>query len=68
MPLSKIFLKETPLEETPLEGTPPEGTSLEGTPLEGTPLESHYSEVAWWEIFMEQELRFGLDLGRFGNF
>ena len=22
----------------------------------------------WWEIFMEQELRFGLDLGRFGNY
>ena len=30
--------------------------------------QSHYREVAWWEIFMEQELRFGLDLGRFGNF
>ena len=28
----------------------------------------HYREVARWEIFMEQELRFGLDLGRFGNF
>ena len=25
-------------------------------------------EVTWWEIFMEQELRFGLDLGQFGNF
>ena len=25
-------------------------------------------EVARWEIFMEQELRFGLELGRFGNF
>ena len=30
--------------------------------------QSHYREVARWEIFMEQELRFGLDLGRFGNF
>ena len=29
---------------------------------------SHYREVAQWEILMEQELRFGLDLGRFGNF
>ena len=26
--------------------------------------QSHYREVARWEIFMEQELRFGLDLGR----
>ena len=25
---------------------------------------SHYREVPRWEIFMEQELRFGLDLGR----
>ena len=24
--------------------------------------QSHYREVPWWEIFMEQELRFGLDL------
>ena len=31
-------------------------------------IQSHYREVAPWEIFMEQELRFGLDLGRFGNF
>ena len=30
--------------------------------------QSHYREVAQWEIFMKQELRFGLDLGRFGNF
>ena len=30
--------------------------------------QSHYREVPWWEIFMEQELRFGLDLGRFGKF
>ena len=30
--------------------------------------QSHYREVARWEIFMEQELRFGLDLGRVGNF
>ena len=30
--------------------------------------QSHYREVARWEIFMEQKLRFGLDLGRFGNF
>ena len=28
-------------------------------------LQSHYREVPQWEIFMEQELRFGLDLGRF---
>ena len=33
-----------------------------------TCVQSHYREVARWEIFMEQELRFGLDLGRFGNF
>ena len=25
--------------------------------------QSHYREVPWWEIFMEQELIFGLDLG-----
>ena len=31
-------------------------------------MQSHYKEVTRWEIFMEQELRFGLDLGRFGNF
>ena len=31
-------------------------------------LPSHYREVRGWEIFMEQELRFWLDLGRFGNF
>ena len=30
--------------------------------------QSIYREVPLWEIFMEQELRFGLDLGRFGNF
>ena len=30
--------------------------------------QSHYREVPRWELFMEQELRFGLDLGRFGNF
>ena len=30
--------------------------------------QGHYREVARWEIFMEQEIRFGLDLGRFGNF
>ena len=30
--------------------------------------QSHYREVARWEIFMEQELRFGLDLGWLGNF
>ena len=27
-------------------------------------IQSHYREVRWWEIFMEEELRFGLDLGR----
>ena len=26
--------------------------------------QSHYREVPWWEIFLEQELRFGLYLGR----
>ena len=26
--------------------------------------QSHYREVLRWEIFMEQELRFGLDFGR----
>ena len=30
--------------------------------------QSHYREVPRWEIFMEQELRFGLDLGQFGKF
>ena len=29
-------------------------------------LQSHYREVPRWEIFMEQELRFWLDLGRLG--
>ena len=44
-----------------------------GEPLEeleknsGWP-QSHYTEVARCEIFMEQELRFGMDLGRFRNF
>ena len=28
----------------------------------------HYREVPWWEIFMEQELRFELDLGQMANF
>ena len=27
-------------------------------------IQSHYREVPRWEIFMEHELRFGLDLGR----
>ena len=35
--------------------------------LLGTSKQSHYREVPRWEIFMEQELRFRLDLGRFGN-
>ena len=26
--------------------------------------QSHYRKVPWWEIFMEQGLKFGLDLGR----
>ena len=30
--------------------------------------QSHNRVVPWWDIFMEQELKFGLDLGRFGNF
>ena len=30
--------------------------------------QSHYREVTLWEIFMEQELRFGLDLGRMADF
>ena len=30
--------------------------------------QSHYRKVVRWEVFMEQELRFGLNLGRFGNF
>ena len=30
--------------------------------------QSHYREVAWWDIFMEQELRFGQDMGRMANF
>jgi hypothetical protein len=31
-------------------------------------IQSHYREVPRWEIFMEQELRFGLDLGQMANF
>ena len=31
-------------------------------------LQSHYREVARWEIFMEQELRFGLDLAGSATF
>ena len=30
--------------------------------------QSHYREVTRWEISMEQELKFGLDLGWFCNF
>ena len=30
--------------------------------------QSHYREVLRWEIFMEQKLRFGLDLGQMANF
>ena len=30
--------------------------------------QSHYREVPRWEIFMEQELRFGLDLGGMADF
>ena len=30
--------------------------------------QSLYREVPRWEIFMEQELRFGLDLGQMANF
>ena len=30
--------------------------------------QSHYREVPRWEIFMEQELRFGLNLGRMADF
>ena len=26
--------------------------------------QSHYKEILLWEIFMEQELKFGLDLAR----
>ena len=26
--------------------------------------QSHYREGLWWEIFMKQELRSGLDLGQ----
>ena len=30
--------------------------------------QSHYREVPRWEIFMEQKLRFGLNLDRMANF
>ena len=30
--------------------------------------QSHYREVPRWEIFMEQELRFGPDLGQMADF
>ena len=30
--------------------------------------QSHYREVPRWGIFMEQELRFGLDFGQMANF
>ena len=33
-----------------------------------TATQSHYIEVPRWEIFMEQELRFGLNLGRLAEF
>ena len=32
------------------------------------PTQSHYREVPQWEIFVEQELRFGLDLGWMATF
>ena len=32
--------------------------------LKETYFQRHYREVPRWEIFMEQEFRFGLDLGR----
>jgi hypothetical protein len=31
-------------------------------------IQSHYRKVPRWELFMEQELRFGLDLGRMADF
>jgi hypothetical protein len=36
--------------------------------LTKTHIQSHDREVPRWEIFMEQELRFGLDLGRMADF
>ena len=33
-----------------------------------TQSQSHYREVLRWEIFMEQELRFGQDMGQMANF
>jgi hypothetical protein len=36
--------------------------------LHFTWLQSHYREVPRWEISMEQELRFGQDMGRMANF
>ena len=30
--------------------------------------QSHYREVLQWETFIEQELRFGFDLGRMADF
>ena len=32
--------------------------------ISDTESQSHYREVPRWDIFMEEELRFGLDLGR----
>ena len=36
--------------------------------LDQTLAQSHYREVVWWDIFMEQELRFRLDLGQMAHF
>ena len=44
-------------------------TDYPTSPLTGLyPGQSHYREVPWWEIFMEQELRYGLDLGQMADF
>ena len=40
------------------------GSEQEETELYECHSQSHYREVLRWEIFMEQELRFGLDSGR----
>ena len=37
---------------------------FESNDLEYRCMQSHYREVPWWQIFMEKELNFGLDLGR----
>ena len=53
---SDIFLRAVPLDEW--------FGKIPNSDWFSTHQQSHYREVPRWEIFKEQELRFGLDLGR----